>query len=92
MGTPPCCAHSLLPLQIPVTPVTPSHLASIARSQVVDIDRTAKRVTARDLASGAEQQYEYDALVLAPGANAIKPPLPGVDLPGIFKMKDIPDV
>lgn len=33
----------------------------------------------------------YDALVLSPGASAIKPPLPGVDLPGIFAMKTIPD-
>lgn len=41
--------------------------------------------------SGAEAQYPYDALVLAPGAAAIKPPLPGVDLPGIFQMKTVPD-
>lgn len=33
----------------------------------------------------------YDALVLSPGAFAIKPPLPGIDLPGIFQMKTIPD-
>jgi len=29
-------------------------------------------------------QESYDALVLAPGSAPIRPPLPGIDLPGIF--------
>lgn len=41
--------------------------------------------------TGVESTHPYDALVLSPGAAAIKPPLPGVDLPGIFSMKTIPD-
>ena len=28
----------------------------------------------------------HHVLVLAPGAQAIRPPLPGIDLPGIFQM------
>lgn len=59
-------------------------------TEVVAIDRAARRITAR-AACGAETQHEYDALVLAPGANAIRPPLPGIDLPGIFQMKTVPD-
>ena len=51
----------------------------------------ARQVVAKDLKSGQESTYPYDALVLSPGAAAIKPPLPGVDLPGIFQMKTIPD-
>jgi NAD(P)H-nitrite reductase large subunit len=51
----------------------------------------AKEVVARHVLTGAEQRHPYDALVLAPGAAAIKPPLPGVDLPGIFQMKTVPD-
>jgi NADPH-dependent 2,4-dienoyl-CoA reductase/sulfur reductase-like enzyme len=46
----------------------------------------ARTVTARDLTTGREFQAPFDALVLAPGAQAIKPPLPGIDLPGIFQM------
>lgn len=61
-------------------------------TEVVAIDRAAKRVTARNTQSGSEEQLEYDALVLSPGASAIRPPLPGIDLPGIFKCKEIPDV
>ncbi|KAL4458974.1 hypothetical protein ABPG75_013839 [Micractinium tetrahymenae] len=58
--------------------------------EVIAIDRAARRITARS-ACGAETQHEYDVLVLSPGANAIRPPLPGIDLPGIFQMKTIPD-
>jgi hypothetical protein len=45
-----------------------------------------RTVTARDLKTGREFQAPYDALVLSPGAQAIRPPLPGLDLPGIFQM------
>ena len=33
----------------------------------------------------------YDKLVLSPGAAPIRPPLPGIDLPGIFSVRTIPD-
>jgi NADPH-dependent 2,4-dienoyl-CoA reductase/sulfur reductase-like enzyme len=51
----------------------------------------AKMVTARNVVTGEQQTHAYDALVLSPGAAALKPPLPGVDLPGIFSVKTIPD-
>jgi NADPH-dependent 2,4-dienoyl-CoA reductase/sulfur reductase-like enzyme len=58
-------------------------------TEVVAIDRAARTITARG--PGGEERHEYDALVLSPGAFAIKPPLPGIELPGIFQMKTIPD-
>ena len=33
----------------------------------------------------------YDALVISSGAKSIVPPLPGIDLPGIFALRTIPD-
>jgi NAD(P)H-nitrite reductase large subunit len=51
----------------------------------------AKTVTARNVVTGEQHSHPYDALVLSPGAAALKPPLPGVDLPGIFSVKTIPD-
>ena len=33
----------------------------------------------------------YDKLVLSPGAASIRPPLPGIDLPGIFQVRTVPD-
>ncbi len=47
--------------------------------EVTAIDRTAKQVTVRDLASGRETTEPYDRLVLAPGATPIVPPIPGVE-------------
>ena len=33
----------------------------------------------------------YDKLVLSPGAASVHPPLPGIDLPGIFHVRTVPD-
>jgi NADPH-dependent 2,4-dienoyl-CoA reductase/sulfur reductase-like enzyme/rhodanese-related sulfurtransferase len=33
----------------------------------------------------------YDKLVLSPGAPSIRLPLPGIDLPGIFQVRTVPD-
>ncbi len=48
-------------------------------SEVVAIDRAAKRVSVRELATGAEYTESYDHLVLAPGAAPFVPPIPGVE-------------
>lgn len=61
------------------------------RHEVVAIDRARRTVTVRDLASGAERADRYDHLVLSPGANAIIPAIPGVDLPGVFTVRTVPD-
>ena len=45
----------------------------------------------RDLHTGNSRTERYDALVLSPGAAPIRPPLPGVDLPGVFAVRNIPD-
>ena len=52
------------------------------RSSVEAIDRAAKKVRVRDLASGREYEESYDKLILAPGAAPLRPPIPGIDLPG----------
>jgi NADPH-dependent 2,4-dienoyl-CoA reductase/sulfur reductase-like enzyme len=41
--------------------------------------------------TGGVREEAYDALVLSTGANAIRPPLPGIDLPGIYVLRTIPD-
>lgn len=47
------------------------------RTEAVAIDRDARTVTARDLATGEESVLEYDALVLSPGSVPIRPPMEG---------------
>src|SRR5882724_7680395 len=62
------------------------------RSSVESIDRGAKRVRVRNLPAGQEYNESYDKLILAPGAAPIRPPLPGIDLPGIFTLRNLEDM
>ncbi len=59
--------------------------------EVIAIDPTTQTITVRVQQTGATRQEHYDDLVLAPGAAPIIPPLPGIDLPGIFTLRTIPD-
>lgn len=61
------------------------------RNEVTAIDRKAQEIEVRELTSGRVYRERYDALVLAPGAAPMKPPLPGLDLPGVFTLRTIPD-
>jgi NADPH-dependent 2,4-dienoyl-CoA reductase/sulfur reductase-like enzyme/rhodanese-related sulfurtransferase len=59
--------------------------------ECIEILPASKTVKLRDVASGAVTTESYDKLVLAPGAASIRPPLPGIDLPGIFELRTVPD-
>ena len=64
------------------------------RTSVERIDRAAKKVYVRDLASGREYEEAYDKLNPRPRAACrfCKPPIPGIDLPGIFTLRNLQDV
>lgn len=62
------------------------------RSSVEAIDRASTCVRIRELSTGREYTESYDKLILAPGAAPIKPPLPGVDLPGIDTLRNLQDM
>lgn len=62
------------------------------RSSVETIDRRAKTVRIRDLESDREYEEQYDKLILAPGAAPLRPPIPGIDLPGIFTLRNLQDM
>ena len=59
--------------------------------EVIKISPEQKTVDLRDAATGAVTTESYDKLVLSPGASSIRPPLPGIDLPGIFEVRTVPD-
>ena len=52
-------------------------------TEAVAIDVDARRVRVRDLASGAERDEPYDALLYATGAHPTRPPVPGADRYGV---------
>jgi NADPH-dependent 2,4-dienoyl-CoA reductase/sulfur reductase-like enzyme/rhodanese-related sulfurtransferase len=62
------------------------------RSSVEAIDRVAKTIVVRDLNSRTTYEESYDNLILAPGAAPIRPALTGIDLPGIFTLRNLDDM
>jgi NADPH-dependent 2,4-dienoyl-CoA reductase/sulfur reductase-like enzyme/rhodanese-related sulfurtransferase len=60
-------------------------------NEVMSIDRERREIEVKRLLSGEVYREKYDALVLSPGATPIRPVLPGIDLPGIFSLRTIPD-
>ena len=60
-------------------------------NEVLSINRETSQVNIKNRQTGEVYQEYYDALVLAPGASPIRPKLPGIDLPGIFALRTIPD-
>jgi NADPH-dependent 2,4-dienoyl-CoA reductase/sulfur reductase-like enzyme/rhodanese-related sulfurtransferase len=59
--------------------------------EATSISPKQKTVQLRDVKTGAVTTEPYDKLVLSPGAVSIRPPLPGIDLPGIFQVRTVPD-
>ncbi len=60
-------------------------------SEVISIQPSDKSVTVRNLENGTTYKETYDKLVLSPGAEPVKPPLPGVNLEGIFTLRNVTD-
>jgi NADPH-dependent 2,4-dienoyl-CoA reductase/sulfur reductase-like enzyme/rhodanese-related sulfurtransferase len=59
--------------------------------EAIGISPDKKTVQLRNVATGEMTTESYDKLVLSPGAPSIRPPLPGIDLPGIFQVRTVPD-
>ena len=56
------------------------------------IDRKSKKIEVENLETGEVYKENYDTLVLSPGAAPLKPEIEGIDLPGIFPLRTIPDM
>ncbi|PLW94172.1 MAG: CoA-disulfide reductase [Marinilabiliales bacterium] len=60
--------------------------------EAIEILPKEKSVKLRNTNTGEVTTQTYDKLVLSPGAVSVHPPLPGIDLPGIFHVRTVPDV
>ena len=60
-------------------------------TEAIDVDPVARTVQLRNVETGEVTTESYDALVLSPGAKTVRPPIPGIDLPGIFEVRTVPD-
>ncbi|MCX5775274.1 MAG: DsrE/DsrF/DrsH-like family protein [Firmicutes bacterium] len=61
-------------------------------SEVVAVDKVAKKVTVKEVKTGKTYEETFDKLILSPGANPIKPPTKGLDeATNVFTLRNIPD-
>lgn len=56
-----------------------------------EIDVAGGTVTAREVSAGGEEQFPYDHLVIGTGATPVRPPVPGIDLPGVHGVQTLDD-
>ena len=59
--------------------------------EAIAVDQKKKTVDLKNVTTGEVTTETYDKLVLSPGAASVHPPLPGIDLPGIFHVRTVPD-
>ncbi|MFE2872326.1 MULTISPECIES: FAD-dependent oxidoreductase [unclassified Embleya] len=58
-------------------------------AEELDLDR--RQVAVRDLGTGRADRIGFDQLVLATGAVPIRPPLPGIQAPGVYGVQTLDD-
>lgn len=63
----------------------------LTRVEAKEIRRRQKQVKVCHLETGEEEYLDYDKLVLATGASAVRPPFPGANLPRVFTVSDLHD-
>ncbi len=61
-------------------------------SEVIDVDPQQKCLTVLNLSKNVKYKETYDKLIVATGANAVVPPIPGAEAKGVFTLKTIPDM
>jgi NADPH-dependent 2,4-dienoyl-CoA reductase/sulfur reductase-like enzyme/rhodanese-related sulfurtransferase len=61
------------------------------KTEVTAIDAENKTITAVNQVTNEEYTESYDKLVLSPGADPVRPPLPGIALEGIFTLRNVTD-
>jgi NADPH-dependent 2,4-dienoyl-CoA reductase/sulfur reductase-like enzyme/peroxiredoxin family protein/rhodanese-related sulfurtransferase/TusA-related sulfurtransferase len=61
-------------------------------SEVLRIDRAKKVVVVHDKAKDRQYDQPYDVLILSPGAEPIRPPIPGVDHKRVFTLRNLADM
>lgn len=62
------------------------------RTEAIAIDRANRTVRMRNLETGEEYDERYDRVLLSPGAEPVRPRLPGIESPRVFGLRNIPDL
>lgn len=59
----------------------------VTETEATKVNPSDKTVDVVNVVTGEKAVYSYDKLVIATGASPIKPPIDGIDLPGVFCMR-----
>ena len=84
--------RSKLTVQTPQSLRTRFNIDVRVQSEVIGIDANAHKVTIRSVESGETYEESYDKLLLSPGAEPVRPSLPGIDLDRVLTVRSIPDI
>lgn len=77
-------------LQTPEGFATRYRVRALVNTEVLEIDRPAKRLRVRG--PEGDSWIEYDRLILAQGGTPVRPALPGAEAPHVFTLWTVPDM
>ena len=83
--------QSKLTLQTPQSFHARFNIDVRVNNEVTAINPTSKTVSVRNTLTGETYAENYDNLILSPGAEPIKPAIPGIGSPRVFTLRNIPD-
>lgn len=81
-----------LQLTTPAAVASRYRLDARVNQEVTGVDRLARKVSVRNLATNETYDLPYDKLILAPGANPIVPNLPNVRAANVFMVRNVEDI
>ncbi|MCL1074772.1 FAD-dependent oxidoreductase [Shewanella dokdonensis] len=61
-------------------------------NEVLSVDSAHKKLQVKNLLTGDSYEESYDKLLLSPGAAPVKPPIPGINNPHVFTLRNIADM
>lgn len=62
------------------------------RTEVFSIDPDGQTIRVRNLETGRETEESYDELILSPGAEPMRPNIPGAEARGVFTLRSLEDM
>ena len=83
--------RSSLLLQTPEAMSSKYNVDVRIESEVISINRENKTVDVKNLKTGEIYTERYDVLIISTGSSPLKPPIEGIDSPGIFTLWTVPD-
>lgn len=84
--------RSTMAVQTPATLYAKLNINVKVNTRVNEINVTEKKVKAKNEVTGEEMTAEYDELILAVGAEPFKPPITGINRPGLFSLRNLTDM